>query len=464
MSRVFLLATNTSVEPHPVYPLGMAVVASALTGRGHEVRQFDFLASGRSVPRLREAVAAFAPDFVGVSLRNLDDCDSLSPDAGGHLDVARELVAALRDETAAPILLGGPALSLLPEEILDDLGADYAVVGEGEHALAGLLDALAAGRPAARVVAGGEPLEPAEMVSPLWNPELIAFYCAQTGIVNYQTKRGCPHRCAYCSYPGLEGRRYRFREPVAVVDDLERLGREQGVDTVFFTDSVFNDAQGQYLRVAEEMLRRDLRLRWAALIRPEGISRSEFALLKRSGLEAVEFGTDAASDHTLEGLGKGFSFDDVVAANRACVEERLPAAHFVIFGGPAETDDTVREGLDNLARLDHCVVFAFSGIRLLPGTPLLERAVREGVISSGAPLLRPVYYFSPGVEPEAMNRRIEAAFRGRRDRIFPPSEGVERLAVMRRFGFRGLLWDKLVSFDRPARAPAPPTPPTGPAP
>lgn len=456
MSRVFLLATNTSVEPHPVYPLGMAVVAAGLVGRGHEVRQFDFLASGRSIPRLLEAVAEFGPEFVGVSLRNLDDCDSLAPDAGGHLDVARELVAALRGATRAPILVGGPALSILPAEILDDLGADHAVAGEGEVALGRVIEALSAGKPVERVVSGGEPLSPSEMVSPLWDPELVAFYRAQAGLVNYQTKRGCPHRCAYCSYPTLEGPRYRFRDPEAVVDDLERLAREQQVEKVFFTDSVFNDAQGQYLRVAEAMLRRELRLTWCALIRPEGIGRTEFSLLKRAGLSTVEFGTDAASDRTLSGLGKGFSFADVVAANRACVEERLPAAHFVIFGGPGETDETVAEGLENLSRLDHCVVFAFSGIRILPGTPLAEQAFAEGAVARETSLLRSVYYFSPHVEPAAMNRRIEASFRGRRDRIFPPAEGAERLAVMRRFGFRGPLWDRLITFDRPGRAAAAP--------
>jgi radical SAM superfamily enzyme YgiQ (UPF0313 family) len=453
MSRVFLVATNTSVEPHPVYPLGMAVVAAALAGRGHEVRQFDFLASGRSLPRLAEAVAGFDPDFVGLSLRNLDDCDSLAPGVS-HLDVAREVVASLRGATRAPILVGGPAVSILPQEVLAYLGADHAVAGEGEAALGETLDALAAGEPVGPVVSRAEPLSPADMVSPLWDPALVAFYGAQAGLVSYQTKRGCPHRCAYCSYPSLEGRSYRFRDPEAVADDLDRLVREQGAEKVFFTDSVFNDAQGQYLRVAEAMLARGLRVRWCALIRPQGIGRPEFALLRRAGLEAVEFGTDAASEHTLSALGKGFSFADVRLANRACVEEKLPAAHFVIFGGPGETNATVAEGLANLATLDHSVVFAFSGIRLLPGTPLLDRALAEGVVSREASLLTPAYYFSTDIEPEAMNRRIEAAFRGRRDRIFPPAEGAERLAVMRRFGFRGILWDKLIAFDRPDKTPA----------
>jgi hypothetical protein len=45
-----------------------------------------------------------------------------------------------------------------------------------------------------------------------------------------------------------------------------------------------------------------------------------------------------------------------------------------------------------------------------------------------------------------MNAKIVKAFHGRRDRIFPPSEGLIRMAAMNRFNYRGLLWDKLISF------------------
>ena len=94
-------------------------------------------------------------------------------------------------------------------------------------------------------------------------------------------------------------------------------------------------------------------------------------------------------------LGKGFSFADALEVNRACVAERLPCAHFVMFGGPGETMDTVTEGLANLQRLEHTVVFAYSGIRILPGTALHGRAISEGVLSAEASLLEPAYYFSP---------------------------------------------------------------------
>ena len=82
MKRVLLLSSNVTVEPYPVYPLGLAVIAAALAAAGHVVEQFDFLASGTSEAELAARIAAFAPDYLCLSLRNLDNCDSLSASTG----------------------------------------------------------------------------------------------------------------------------------------------------------------------------------------------------------------------------------------------------------------------------------------------------------------------------------------------------------------------------------------------
>jgi lipid biosynthesis B12-binding/radical SAM protein len=449
MSRVFILSANATIEPYPVYPLGMAVIASALAGRGHEVRQFDFLAAGCSEDSLQAELAEFAPDFVCFSLRNIDNVDSFCAEKSWYLAKARHLLDQVRKTTDAPVILGGAAFSIMPDEILDYLGADHGIVGEGEAAVCELVEALAGGIPSPRIIAGDRPpLSGDEMASPLLRQELVDFYLTRSGMLNLQTKRGCPFLCTYCTYPALEGNRFRPRDPRTVVDDLERAGRDHGVENFFFTDSVFNDAAGHYLEVVEELLRRDLSIRWSAFFRPQGLGREELALLKRSGLYALELGTDAACDTTLEGIRKGLSFAEVLEVNRACLAEEIPCAHFVMFGGPGENPSTVAEGLRNIEQLGPAVVFAFSGIRILAGTQLHARAIADGVIDAGTPLLKPVYYFSPQVDPEAMNAMILESFRNRRDRIFPPSAGLEKMAVMQRFGFRGLLWDKLFSFPR----------------
>jgi len=295
------------------------------------------------------------------------------------------------------------------------------------------------------------PLEPRQIASPLFDPALVGFYTQRSGLVNLQTKRGCPYACSYCSYPSLEGRAYRFRDPREVGEDLERLQKEHGAPQVFLTDSVFNDHEGHYLLILEEILRRDLHLAWSCYLRPQGLGRAEVALMKRAGLFAAELGTDATTDLTLRALNKGFTFDEVVEVNEAFVAEKLPCAHFVMFGGPGETEATLREGLANLERLRHTVVFAYSGICIFPGTALRQLALEEGLVGEDYCPQTPVYYQSHGVDPATMNGMIEAGFRGKRDRVFPPEKSRQQMEILQRLGHRGILWPTLIRYDRPRK-------------
>lgn len=446
MSRIFLISSNTTTDPYPVYPLGMAVVAGALQAAGHQVQQYDPLAQGESMPQMLRQIKGFAPDLLAISLRNIDNVDSFSGEDGWYLQKIKNFIAEIRQEVSTPIVVGGPALTILPEEIAEYLAVDHAIIGEGEHSLPRLVEDLADGKEVPQLIQRSQPLSGDEFSTPLFDQELVGYYLQQSGMVNLQTKRGCPHRCSYCSYPHLEGYHFRFRDPQLVVDELERLKLEHGVERVFFTDSVFNDPQQEYLKLVEEMLHRDLGMQWSAFFRPQGFGREELALMKRAGLYALELGTDAAADQTLDGLDKRLRFADILEVNRACLEEQLPAAHFVMFGGPDEDDASLSEGLQNMAQLGQSVVFAFSGIRIHPDAPLHKRAISDGIVSAETSLLKPVYYFSPMLDREKMEQTIEASFAGQRNRIFPPSKGMERMAVMKDFGFRGLMWDRLIRF------------------
>jgi len=429
----------------PVYPLGLAVVAAALSSAGHQVEQFDFLAAGQSLERLRARILAFGPGYVGIGIRNLDNCDSLTRTS--YPALAEQLVEVVRETPGIRVILGGSGFSLMPAELLALTGADHGVVGEGERAICRLIDQLESGQQPPPLLRDTAPIAGADIVAPLFSAELVAFYRERSGMINLQTKRGCPEHCVYCNYPQLEGCRLRTMDPRAVVDTMERARREHQADHFFITDAFFNDKEGNHMAVVEEILRRELKVSWCCYMRPQGLERKAVALMVRAGLHAVELGTDAATDTTLAALGKDLTFAEVHAATAACAAEGLPCAHFVMFGGPGETAATLTEGLANLERLDRSVVFAFSGIRILPGTPLQALAIRAGIIARDTVLLEPAYYFAPGLDVAAMNEQIAQSFRHRRDRVFPPEEGLRRQQTLCRMGYRGLLWDTLL---RPA--------------
>jgi radical SAM superfamily enzyme YgiQ (UPF0313 family) len=272
----------------------------------------------------------------------------------------------------------------------------------------------------------------------------MEFYLKSGNVASVQTKRGCIHSCVYCSYPLLEGAQLRPRQAKAVVDDIEVLLNEHKAKYLFFTDSVFNDDQGLYLSVLKEMKKRNITVPWTAFFKPQIFTKEAILLMKETGLKAAEIGADASTDATLKGLGKSFSFQDVIACNDLLAENGIATAHYFMFGCPGETEQTVREGIENIKGLKKTASFIFMGIRILPDTPLARSAEKEGVIPRGAGLLEPVYYIAPGIERGWLEKTLTEGFSGIRNCVFPPDALDSSLAFLHKLGYSGSLWDMLI--------------------
>ncbi len=435
-----IISANEVTTPYPVYPLGAACIVGALRQRGYAVRHFDMLADGGRT-ELERLLRSEKYRFIGISIRNLDAEDSSV--ASDYLESPRYISTLVRQiQPDAALVLGGPAFSIMPEKLMEYLGADYGIAGEGEELAVWLADRIAVGTfPEKKIFRSKKEKTPSLTIE--MSPSTVEYYTRWGGMLNLQTKRGCPYGCKYCSYPQIEGRRFRFRDPGEVAQEALRM-QQEGARYLFFADSVFNDPQGRYLQVAEAFIRHGLKVPWAAFFRPQRLTAEGLALLKRSGLAAIELGSDAATNEVLAGLGKGFTMEDVFASHRLIRDSGIPCAHFITFGGPEETEQTVIEGLKNIEQLDGSVVFVFVGLRILPNTGIHACAVAEGLLGEEENLLTPKYYFSPHVEHDFIDKAVRQSFAGRIDRIYPCSGFQGQMTMLHKMGHIGPLWDLLL--------------------
>ena len=139
--RVMLIYSNRTRLMEPAPPIGLSYVATAARQAGHDVRFVDLMMSREPLAELRAALNEFKPEVAGFSVRNIDNIVAQRP--SWHLDEVREMIAAVRAHSAARVVLGGPAVSILGATALERLDADFVVVGEGETAFPRLLSALA---------------------------------------------------------------------------------------------------------------------------------------------------------------------------------------------------------------------------------------------------------------------------------------------------------------------------------
>ncbi len=126
--KILLVSPNTLTIPYPVYPLGLDYVAGSISSE-HEVHIADL--NVISLAELDRLLLDFAPDIIGLSCRNIDN-----PEAGDSryfIGKYATLVARMRTCSKAMIVCGGSGFTMMPEQILSILAADYGIIGEGER-------------------------------------------------------------------------------------------------------------------------------------------------------------------------------------------------------------------------------------------------------------------------------------------------------------------------------------------
>lgn len=448
--KVLLIGANVASTPYYVYPLGLSMIASALKNSGHEASQFDFLKNNMSIESIENEIKSFIPDIIGISMRNIDNVNFMNEQR--YIDAVKEIVGKIRHMTKAPVVMGGSGFSITPEAILREVGADYGIVGEGESLMVQFADNAARGiYPEKGCIRSSNHMKGEEIPSACYDPDIMQFYLKSGNMASVQTKRGCTHRCVYCSYPVLEGSVIRPRNPVSVADDIETLINDHKASYIFFTDSVFNDDEGSYLGVIKEMKKRNIHIPWTAFFKPEGLNDKDVELMKETGLKAVEIGADASTDITLKKLGKSFRFKDIVECNDLFARHGIATAHFYMFGCPGETRETVMEGLENIKSLKKTVSFIFMGIRIIPDTILHRIAVNEGLLSEDNTLFESAYYIDPGIDKKWLEKTLTDGFSGIKNCIFPPDAMDGSLQFLHKLGYSGSMWDMLVPADKKYR-------------
>ncbi len=465
--RVLLVNPNR-MRP-PVAPIALEYLAAALSRANHQVTVADLGLVDDPAVELASTLDAFDAQLVGVTVRNSDDCFMAS--ATSFVPATAELVAQIRERTAAPIVLGGAGFSAVPDGLLARTGADYGVRGDGEDALPRLATAIeeradpagipglairgraSMGAPPANApdLSGSEPLR--------WEWIEVADYFRQGGQAGVETKRGCPQACVYCADPLSKGSRVRPRPLEAVAREIAGLVAA-GIDHLHLCDAEINIPPEHLVALCRELARRGLgeRVRWYGYATPQGFSAELARWARRAGCAGINFGSDSGDDAMLAALGRSHTAVDVAAATKACRDEGIAVMHDLLLGGPGETRESIARTIELMKHLEPTCVGVSFGVRLYPGTRLARAITQQGPLArvpgvrgeveGNEDLALPVFFVEPGLgdEPE----RYIADLIGRDPRFFFGGQVEEeadynyndntRLAEAIRNGARGAYW------------------------
>jgi radical SAM superfamily enzyme YgiQ (UPF0313 family) len=397
----FRLPIDTRTTPH----LGLAYLAAVSERRGDEVVIFD--ADVEKKP-IAEFVQEFRPHIVGVTAN--------TPQVKQAWRTAR----AIKEVHDCLVVLGGPHVSVLPEESCEKPYVDIVVRGEGEDIwidICNRLETYLKDQPEYHTDAFLHPengifddcfgvtykTSDGQIHNNLDRPAIAnldslpwpAYHLFKMDrYTNLQpatdhvdgarsfsilTSRGCPYRCTFCSQ-SIMPIKWRSRSPENVLEEWRHLAVDMGAQEIGVLDDSANIRVKRLEELAHLLIAQKLNdVPWIFVngIRANLASKELLSLLQQAGLKRVAFGVETGDEEILRSIDKKVDHDTIRQAFKNAKEIGLETIAFMIIGLPGETRETMQRTIDFAIELDPLIA-NFSMMTPYPGTKVYEIVKRQG--------------------------------------------------------------------------------------
>lgn len=390
-------------------PIGLCSLAAHLIkGKFSEVKIIDACVLLMSIPDVVNEIVSNSPNLVGIY------CNTSS------YHVVQELVKGIKSVSPLlKIVLGGPHPSVLSEETLEGIDADFAVIGEGEETLLELVKYLNDGakdfsrikglvyRTEGDVILTNEPRPRIEDLDSLAFPAIsllpdikkYKLYMMQYRRLPYMpilSSRGCPFDCIFCNTPF--GKKVSFHSAAYISDYIEYLNKKVGVKEVVFNDDTFTVKEDRVIDLCKLINKKNIDVSWYANVRVDIKNKEIFKLMKSAGCWICAIGAESGNQNIINLLGKRFTIEQIKETAKHIKDAGLILKVFFMLGNIKETVSTIDETI-NFAKSLKCHFPVFSLLTPYPGTKLWHCAKEYGefeysdyrqlIISNSDPLFVP---------------------------------------------------------------------------
>jgi radical SAM superfamily enzyme YgiQ (UPF0313 family) len=375
----------------------VSALSSYLKNEGHETGLlFDpgldqvFFVSQKITDRITpqaalvEQAIRFEPDLVAFSLPTISWKHGI------------RLAENLKEIIGKPQVVGGAHITSCGPTILStDSPFDYAVIGEGEHALLQLVQNLENGTEKNPVANLWQKTRPETMPDsrplienlddlPFGDKEIFFERGAFSNRMCIMTSRGCPYRCAYCIHSVLgkkSGGRpaVRVRSVENVIDELQ-LCRRFPYNSVRFWDDLFGIKRSWVMEFCERY-KRKIKMPFSATMHPLHIDADVAHALAGAGCTRIAMGVQSGSQRVRKQiLGRSETEQRLLDAAKAVRKAGISLLVEVMFAVPTETDSEMDETVDLVIRMKPKNASAFIFFPFA-GTELANRAKQMELVS-----------------------------------------------------------------------------------
>ncbi len=391
--------------------MGLGYLAGALLAHGYDVTIWD-AAVEEAFETFEQHIRRETYDVVGISAPT-----PLIPSAWKQAETAKK--------SGAITILGGPHLTLMPHESMEQPAVDLVVRGEAEVTIIEILAALE--KDSGIIQEGNQPrlFQKAHMgnifglswrdeagkiqhnpdrplaqdldaipfpahhlfkidrytnLNPLTdglNPNARAYTIV--------TSRGCPYKCTYCSKP-ITGDTWRGRSVANVIAEWRWLVEDLGATEIGVTDDIWNLDRDRAKELCQALIDNKLNhVPWVTIhgMKVNNTDAELFKMMKAAGCKRVGFGIESGDDAVLRKvIKKGQTVDMVRNAIKWAKAAKLQTMGFFIYGMPGETEESMEKTTRLALELDPDLAH-FLMATPYPGTEMWDMLQREGLVEPG---------------------------------------------------------------------------------
>lgn len=365
-------------------PVGIGVLAAYLVHKGHKVKIWDDAIRMLAAEDIGELITGYQPPYVfGIS------CLTASISRGY---VIAKLIKEVLPE--AIIIFGGIHPTVLPDDVFNVGSVDLVIRNEGEIPLENLYSAIKnkenyeqisglSFRKNGRII--HNPVLPGPDIDSM---PPFPYHLFEEHIDKYDFgfilgSRGCPYDCIFCSQRSITGRRFTYRSPEKVVEDMELLAGKYQQKLITFIDDNMLTNKARVKAMCELIVKRGLhkRVELEGQVRGDAIDEDILKCLKSANFVTLDFGLETASERLMILINKQETVAQNIQALKLAKKYGFKLSGTFILGLPTETKKE-RFQAYRLARqyLDYV---RFNNATPYPGTKLYEMAKEEKRLNLG---------------------------------------------------------------------------------
>jgi radical SAM superfamily enzyme YgiQ (UPF0313 family) len=178
------------------------------------------------------------------------------------------------------------------------------------------------------------------------------------------------------------GRTFRMRSPKKIVDEMERLYKEHGMNYFGFIDDNFNLDKQHIIEICNQInLRKmDIQFEPTCGLYLGQVDEEVARALGKAGCVFARLPVEHGNDHIRTAvIGKSLPRQQIFRAKRLLKENGMRVSTMSIMGFPEDTCETLQDTYDLLVELNADLNYVFNLIPF-PGTRLFDQASREGLL------------------------------------------------------------------------------------